>query len=143
MEKPHETPPLAAAHHPLVVARRARLRSAGGLRPAQSPRYVRAPREAERGARLARYRVGTPAARAELLVITCLRRESRQRQAANEPAGNPGRADRAAVKSRPVDNDAQARSYRWRSSVILGLVLLGGAGLVARAVELQLLDHGF
>jgi len=47
------------------------------------------------------------------------------------------------VKSRPVDNDAQARSYRWRSSVILGLVLLGGAGLVARAVELQLLDHGF
>ena len=47
------------------------------------------------------------------------------------------------MKSRPVDNDAQARSYRWRSSVILGLVLLGGAGLVARAVELQLLDHGF
>jgi cell division protein FtsI (penicillin-binding protein 3) len=47
------------------------------------------------------------------------------------------------VKARPLDNDAQAKSYRWRSSVILGLVLLGGAGLVARAVELQLLDHGF
>jgi cell division protein FtsI (penicillin-binding protein 3) len=47
------------------------------------------------------------------------------------------------VKPRPVENDAQAKSYRWRSSVILGLVLLGGAGLVARAVELQLLDHGF
>jgi cell division protein FtsI (penicillin-binding protein 3) len=47
------------------------------------------------------------------------------------------------VKSRPGDNDAQAQSYRWRSTVILGLVLLGAAGLVARAVELQLLDHGF
>jgi cell division protein FtsI (penicillin-binding protein 3) len=47
------------------------------------------------------------------------------------------------VKLRPVDNDAQAKSYRWRSTVILGLVLLGAAGLVARAVELQLLDHGF
>jgi cell division protein FtsI (penicillin-binding protein 3) len=47
------------------------------------------------------------------------------------------------VKLRPSDNDAQARSYRWRSGVILGLVLLGAAGLVARAIELQLLDHGF
>jgi cell division protein FtsI (penicillin-binding protein 3) len=47
------------------------------------------------------------------------------------------------VKSRAADNDAQAKSYRWRSSVILGLVLLGSLGLVARAVELQLLDHGF
>jgi cell division protein FtsI (penicillin-binding protein 3) len=47
------------------------------------------------------------------------------------------------VKPRPVENGAQSKSYGWRSSVILGLVLLGGAGLVARAVELQLLDHGF
>jgi cell division protein FtsI (penicillin-binding protein 3) len=47
------------------------------------------------------------------------------------------------VKLRPGDNDAQAKSYRWRSAVILGLVLLGAAGLVARAIELQLLDHGF
>jgi cell division protein FtsI (penicillin-binding protein 3) len=47
------------------------------------------------------------------------------------------------VKLRPADNDAQAKSYRWRSGVILGLVLLGAAGLMARAVELQLLDHGF
>jgi cell division protein FtsI (penicillin-binding protein 3) len=47
------------------------------------------------------------------------------------------------VKLRPGDNDAQAKSYRWRSAVILGLVLLCAAGLVARAVELQLLDHGF
>lgn len=47
------------------------------------------------------------------------------------------------MKLRPGDNDAQAKSYRWRSAVILGLVLLGAAGLVARAIELQLLDHGF
>jgi cell division protein FtsI (penicillin-binding protein 3) len=47
------------------------------------------------------------------------------------------------VKPRSGDNDAQARSYRWRSGVVLGLVVLGAVGLVARAVELQLLDHGF
>ncbi len=47
------------------------------------------------------------------------------------------------MKLRPGDNDAQARSYRWRSTVILSLVLLCAAGLIARAVELQLLDHGF
>ena len=47
------------------------------------------------------------------------------------------------MKLRPSDNDAQARSYRWRSSLILGLVIVGAVGLVFRAVELQLLDHGF
>ena len=47
------------------------------------------------------------------------------------------------MKLRSGDNDAQAKSYRWRSTVILGAVLIGAAGLVARAVELQLLDHGF
>jgi cell division protein FtsI (penicillin-binding protein 3) len=47
------------------------------------------------------------------------------------------------VKFRPSDNDAQAKSYRWRSTVILSLVFLGAVGLVFRAVELQLLDHGF
>jgi cell division protein FtsI (penicillin-binding protein 3) len=47
------------------------------------------------------------------------------------------------VKLRSGDNDPQARSYRWRSTLILGVVLLGAAGLVARAFELQLLDHGF
>ena len=47
------------------------------------------------------------------------------------------------MKLRSGDNDPQAKSYRWRSTLILGLVLLGAAGLVARAFELQLLDHGF
>ena len=47
------------------------------------------------------------------------------------------------MKLRSGDNDAQAKSYRWRSTVILGLVLVGASLLVARAVELQLLDHGF
>ena len=47
------------------------------------------------------------------------------------------------MRQRAGENDAQARSYRWRSSLILALVLLGAVGLVARAVELQLLDHGF
>ena len=47
------------------------------------------------------------------------------------------------MKLRSGDNDSHSRSYRWRSTVILGLVLIGAAALVARAVELQLLDHGF
>jgi cell division protein FtsI (penicillin-binding protein 3) len=47
------------------------------------------------------------------------------------------------VKLRPGDKDAQAKSYRWRASLILVLVVLGAGLLVARAVELQLLDHGF
>ncbi len=56
---------------------------------------------------------------------------------------NPRCADRAAVKMRSGDNDAQAKSYRWRSILVLSLVFAGAAGLVARAVELQLVDHGF
>jgi cell division protein FtsI (penicillin-binding protein 3) len=47
------------------------------------------------------------------------------------------------VKSRPAESDSQSRSFRWRSGAILGLVALGAVGLIARAVELQLLDHGF
>ena len=47
------------------------------------------------------------------------------------------------MKSRPGDKDAQAKSYRWRAGLTLSLVLAGAGLLVARAVELQLLDHGF
>jgi cell division protein FtsI (penicillin-binding protein 3) len=47
------------------------------------------------------------------------------------------------VRSRVPDNDTQAKSYRWRSVVVLGLIVLGATGLAARAVELQLVEHGF
>jgi len=47
------------------------------------------------------------------------------------------------VKQRSNEGGTQAKSYRWRSALVLGLVVLGAAGLAARAVELQLLDHGF
>jgi cell division protein FtsI (penicillin-binding protein 3) len=47
------------------------------------------------------------------------------------------------VKSRAGENDAQAKSYRWRSAVVLGLVVLCAIGLASRAVELQLVDHQF
>ena len=47
------------------------------------------------------------------------------------------------MRQRPTETDARAKSYRWRAGVILGLVLSGAALLVARAIELQLLDHGF
>jgi cell division protein FtsI (penicillin-binding protein 3) len=47
------------------------------------------------------------------------------------------------VKQRSSESASGAASYRWRSAVILGLVVLGAAALAARAVELQLIDHGF
>ena len=47
------------------------------------------------------------------------------------------------MKQRSSESASGAASYRWRSAVILGLVVLGALGLAARAVELQLIDHGF
>jgi cell division protein FtsI (penicillin-binding protein 3) len=47
------------------------------------------------------------------------------------------------VKLRTADNDVQSKAYRWRSLLVFGLVVLGAAGLAARAVELQLVEHGF
>jgi cell division protein FtsI (penicillin-binding protein 3) len=47
------------------------------------------------------------------------------------------------VKQRASESSTELKSYRWRSSVILGLVVCGAVGLGARAVELQLIDHGF
>src|ERR1700736_2913725 len=131
------------------VAGRARVGRAGDLCAPHGARHIRAPGKAQCRARFARDGVGPAAARAKLLVIARLRRTRGERQAANESAADPGRADRATVKlkvtakPRSGENEAQARSFRWRSAVVLGLVVAGGAGLAARAVELQLLDHGF
>ena len=47
------------------------------------------------------------------------------------------------MKQRSGEVALKAISYRWRSTLVLGLVVAGAVGLAARAVELQLLDHGF
>ena len=47
------------------------------------------------------------------------------------------------MKQRASESGTELKSYRWRSAVILGLVVCGAVGLGARAVELQLIDHGF
>ncbi len=47
------------------------------------------------------------------------------------------------MKLRAADKDVQSKSYRWRSMLVFVLVVLGAAGLAARAVELQLVEHGF
>ena len=40
-------------------------------------------------------------------------------------------------------HDAAPRSYRWRAGVLITLLVGSAAGLVWRAVNLQLVDHGF
>jgi cell division protein FtsI (penicillin-binding protein 3) len=47
------------------------------------------------------------------------------------------------LKPRAAENTQQNKTYRWRSAVVLGLVVLGAIGLAARAVELQLVNHAF
>jgi cell division protein FtsI (penicillin-binding protein 3) len=47
------------------------------------------------------------------------------------------------MKARSSESDARTRSYHWRSTLVLTLIALGALGLAARAVELQLVDHGF
>ena len=45
------------------------------------------------------------------------------------------------MKARDADSDVRSRSYRWRSLVVLVLVMGGALGLLARAVQLQLVQH--
>jgi len=47
------------------------------------------------------------------------------------------------VKQRSSESAPKANGYRWRAAVVLALVVLAAAALAMRAVELQLLDHGF
>ncbi|MGC1387621.1 MAG: penicillin-binding transpeptidase domain-containing protein [Steroidobacteraceae bacterium] len=47
------------------------------------------------------------------------------------------------MKQRSGEAAPRANGYRWRATVVLGLVSLAAAALAFRAVELQLLDHGF
>ncbi len=47
------------------------------------------------------------------------------------------------MKHRYAEKDTEGASHRWRSILVLGLVLCGAIGLVVRAVELQLVDHSF
>jgi cell division protein FtsI (penicillin-binding protein 3) len=47
------------------------------------------------------------------------------------------------VKSRSTRADQAPRSFRWRSAALLALLALGCGALLWRAVNLQLVDHGF
>src|SRR5258708_2500858 len=142
-ELPHEISPLAAAFSAVAVVGRLRVGRAGDLRTPQGARHVRTAGEAQRRTRLSRDGVGALAAEPKLLVLARLRRARRQRQITNDPATDSRCEDRPPVKLRSGENGRSTKSYRWRSVVVLGLVVLGAIGLAARAVELQLLDHGF
>ena len=47
------------------------------------------------------------------------------------------------MKARSVRGDPAPRSFRWRAGVLLGLLTLACGALLWRAVDLQLVDHGF
>jgi len=47
------------------------------------------------------------------------------------------------VRARSARGDAAPRSFRWRAHVLQGLLTLACAALLWRAVNLQLVDHGF
>ncbi|HEV2284870.1 MAG TPA: penicillin-binding transpeptidase domain-containing protein [Steroidobacteraceae bacterium] len=47
------------------------------------------------------------------------------------------------MKTRSTRAEAAPRSFRWRSTVLLALLALGCGALLWRAVDLQLVDHGF
>ncbi len=47
------------------------------------------------------------------------------------------------MKARSAEKVSRVDSYRWRSALVLALVVAGAVALAARAVELQLVDHGF
>src|SRR5258706_11764880 len=144
---PHEDRQAGVHRSSRPVARRAGVGHAGDLRAPQGARHVRAPGKAQCRARFARDGMGPPAARTELLVIARLRRARGERQAANESAADSGRADRAAVKLRITakprsgENEAQARSFRWRSAVVLGLVVAGAVGPPPPGGGAQLLGY--
>ena len=60
--------------------------------------------------------------------------------------GRGARRERAAAASRCATrgSDSPTRySYRLRQGLLFGLLLLASAGLIGRAVELELVDHPF
>ena len=105
--------------------------------------------------RRARCRMGAAAARAERLVDLRLRRARRQRAAAHEHPRLARHRDRAAMNVARAAHGAarrQARARRLRASahsfalrqwLLFALLLRARARLARRAVDLQLVDHGF
>ncbi|MBV8306600.1 MAG: hypothetical protein JO274_03900, partial [Gammaproteobacteria bacterium] len=47
------------------------------------------------------------------------------------------------MKGGRVRGDPAPRSFRWRARTLLGALTLACAALLWRAVDLQLVDHGF
>src|SRR5438874_234651 len=86
--------------------------------------------------------MGPAAARAERLVHSCLRRARREREAAHGDAAPEADRDRRPMKSRSA-RDAAPASFRWRSLLLQGLLAISALALAWRAVNLQLVDHGF
>src|SRR5262249_55271130 len=100
-------------------------------------------RGAQRAARQPADRVGPAAARAERLVEPRVRRARGEYAAAHGDTAAAEHRGGHAMKARPLRGDPAPRSFRWRAGVLLGLLTLACAALLWRAVDLQLVDHGF
>src|ERR1700729_527228 len=99
--------------------------------------------------------MGPPAARAERMVGLCLRRARRQRTAAHEHSRSARHRDPGAMRGPRARGGSRgsaaarggtrmtAHSFRARQWVLFALLLAAAAGLMGRAVNLQLVDHGF
>ena len=125
-----------------AVVRRCWLSAAGAIYTRHRARELFVELERlHRAARQPRYRVGPAAARAKLLVDACLRRARRHHAPADGHSGSGAHPGRAAVK--PRGTHPTPASFRLRAWFVLGVLALGAAALVARAVDLQLVDREF
>src|SRR5262249_44073370 len=120
----------------------ARLSRGRDLVQAPGPAVVRATRGAQCPPRQSRDRVGPAAARAERLVHARIRRARREHEAPHGDAAAEGNRDHRTMKARSAHDGAPV-SFRWRASLLIGLLTACAVGLVWRAINLQLVDHGF
>src|SRR5215472_1533624 len=86
--------------------------------------------------------MGAAAARAERVVHPCLRGARGRHQAAHGDARREGDRDHRPMKARTA-RDAASGSFRWRVYLLMGLLGMCALALLWRAVDLQLVDHGF
>src|SRR5882757_168859 len=86
--------------------------------------------------------MGTPAARTECLVDVCVRGAGGRFAAAHDHPRLQCHRDRAAMIGATSSRNPSP-SFRWRLTLLFGLLSAAALALAGVAVQLQLVDHGF